>query len=139
MFWFHGKAWLAGDISAGKKFRDRIGNEKGKALHNITGMLQWGKAFRTETSQEEIYYMLNKIFMPTGTSLGTFDSGMATIVEHSSEDEASLFLLAIYEGEDLQWPFKIITQQATPQPIAYCGDGPVDDSRGWQTYHDKCF
>ena len=62
---------------------------------------------------------------------------MATILDKSMEEEAGLYLVYLYEGEDLQWPFKFVGQRAVPIPLAYHDDAS-DCEGGWWEYHDKC-
>ena len=64
-------------------------------------MLQWGKVYGRETSYVGLYYMLNKVFVAADTPWGSFDSGMAAMLEKSSEEEAGMYLIHLYSGEDL--------------------------------------
>ena len=63
---------------------------------------------------------------------------MATIMDKSSEEEAGMYLVHLYDGEDLQWPFKVVGQRAIPIPLAYHDDASGYEG-GWQEYHSKCF
>ena len=56
--------------------------------------------------------MLNKVFVAADTPQGSFDSGMATLLDKSSEEEAGMCLTHLYSGESLQWPFKVVGQRA---------------------------
>ena len=109
----------------------------GEPLHYVAGILQWGRVYGRETSYVGLYYMLNKVFIAADTPQGSFDSSMAAILDKSSEEEAGMYLVHLYEGEDLQWPFKVVGQRAIPIPLAYhdnisgCGDG-------WWEYCNKC-
>ena len=82
--------------------------------------------------------MLNKIFVAADTPLGSFDSGMATLLDKSLEGKASMYLAHLYSGETSQWPFKVIGQRAIPLPLAYHDDTPSYED-GWWEYHSKCF
>ena len=82
--------------------------------------------------------MLNKIFVAADTPQGSFDSGMAALLDKSSEGEVGMYLIHLYSGETLQWPFKVIGQRAIPLPLAYHYDTPSYED-GWQEYHSKCF
>ena len=81
--------------------------------------------------------MLNKVFMAADTPQGSFDSSMAAILNKSSEEEAGMYLVCLYEGEDLQWPFTVVSQRAIPKPLAYYDDAS-DCEGGWQEYRNKC-
>ena len=81
--------------------------------------------------------MLNKVFVGADTPQGSFDSGMAAILNKSSEEEAGMYLVHLYEGEDLQWPFKVVSQRAIPIPLAY-HDNASDCEGGWWEYCNKC-
>ena len=101
-------------------------------------MLQWGKVHGRETPYVGLYDMLNKVFVAADTPQGSFDSGMAAILDKSSEEEAGMYLICLYYGEDLQWPFKVFGQRAIPIPLAYHDD--VSGCEGeWQEYDSKCF
>ena len=51
---------------------------------------------------------------------------MATILNRSSKEEEGMYLIHLYEGEDLQWPFRVSSQKAIAIPLAY-HDVPYDD------------
>ena len=133
---FNGEAWLSGDIQAGWSFQNKLG--LGRALCYVAGMLQWGKVYGRETSYVGQYYMLNKIFVAADTPQGSFDSSMAALLDKSSEGEVGMYLICLYSGETLHWPFKVIAQRAIPLPLAYHDDPPSYED-GWQEYHSKCF
>ena len=133
---FNGEAWLSGDIQAGWSFWNKLG--LGKALHYVAGMLQWGKVFGRETSYVGQYYMLNKIFVAADTPQGSFDSGMAALLDKSPEGEVGMYLVHLYSGETLQWPFKVVGQRAIPLPLAYHDDTPSYED-GWWEYCSRCF
>ena len=114
---FNGEAWLSDDIQAGQSFQNKLGS--GKPLHYVAGILQWGRVYGRETSYVGLYYMLNKVFIAADTPQGSFDSDMAAILDKSSEEEAGMYLVHLYEGEDLQWPFKVVSQRAISIPLAY--------------------
>ena len=78
---FNGEAWLSRDIQTGWSFQNKLG--LGRALHYVAGMLQWGKVFGRETSYVGQYHMLNKIFVAADTPQGSFDSGMAGLLDKS--------------------------------------------------------
>ena len=101
-------------------------------------MLQWGKVYGRETSYVDLYYMLNKVFVAADTPQGSFDSGMAAILEKSSKEEVGMYLICLYSGEDLQWPFKVFGQRAISIPLAYHDDASGYEG-GWWEYHSKCF
>ena len=44
---------------------------------------------------------------------------MATILDRSSEEEEGMYLIHLYKGEDLQWPFRVSSQKAIAIPLAY--------------------
>ena len=44
---------------------------------------------------------------------------MATILDRSSEEEEGMYLICLYEGEDLKWPFRVSGQKAITIPLAY--------------------
>ena len=134
------EAWLSEDTQAGHSFKKKLGASKG--LHYIAGMLQWGKVYGKETSYRGLYYMLSKVFIAADTPRGTFSSGMATILDRSSEEEEEMYLICLYEGEDLQWPFRVSSQKAIAIPLAYHDvtyDDPSSPKGGWQKYHSRCF
>ena len=110
----------------------------GKPLCYVAGMLQWGKVHGRETSYVGLYYMLNKVFLAADTPQGSFDSGMAAILDKSSEEEAGMYLIHLYDGEDTQWPFKVFGQRAIPIPLAYHDDASGCEGEWWE-YHSKCF
>ena len=84
--------------------------------------------------------MLSKVFLAVDTPRGTFLSGMATILDRSSEEEEGMYLIYLYKGEDLQWPFRVSSQKAIAIPLAYHGVTYDDSSEGgWQKYHSRCF
>ena len=97
---FNGETWLSDDIQAGWSFHKRLGN--GKPLPYVAGLLQWGKVYGRETSFVGCYYMLNQIFVAAGTLQGSFDSGMAAMLEKSSEEEPGMYLIHLCHGETLQ-------------------------------------
>ena len=97
---FNGEAWLSDDIQAGRFFQNKLGS--GKPLHYVAGILQWGKVCGRDTSYVGLYYMLNKIFVAADTPRGSFDSGMAAILDKSLEEVAGMYLVCLYGGEDLQ-------------------------------------
>ena len=132
---FNGEAWLSDDIQAGRSFQNKLGS--GKPLCYVAGMPQWGKVYGRETSYVGLYCMLNKVFVAADTLWGSFDSGMAAILDKSSE-EAGMYLIHLYNGEDLQWPFKVVGQKAIPIPLAYHDDVSGYEG-GWQEYCSKCF
>ena len=137
---FSVEAWLSEDTQAGHSFKKKLGT--GKCLHYIAGMLQWGKVYGKETSYRGMYYMLSKDFIEADTPRGTFLSGMATILDRSSKEEEGMYLIHLYEGEDLQWPFRVSSQKAIAIPLAYHDVTYVDLSSlkgGWQKYHSRCF
>ena len=133
---FNGETWLSGYVQAGWSFWNNFG--LGKALHYVAGMLQWEKVFGRETFYVGQYYLLNNIFVAADTPQGSFDSGMATLLDKSSEGEADMYLVCLYSGETLQWPFKVIGLRAIPLPLAYHNDTPSYED-GWWEYHSKCF
>ena len=133
---FNGETWLSDDIQAGWPFQNKLGS--GNPLHYVAGMLQWGKVYGRETPYVGLYYMLNKVFVAADTPQGSFDSGMAAILEKSSEEEAGMYLICLYSGEDLQWPFKVVGQRAISIPLAYHDDASGYEG-GWWEYHSKCF
>ena len=49
-----------------------------------------------------------------------------------------MYLIHLYSGETLQWPFKVIGQRAIPLPLAYHDDTPSYED-GWWEYCSKCF
>ena len=112
---FNAEAWLSEDTQAGQSFKKRLGASKG--LHYIAGMLQWGKVYGKETSHRGLYYMLSKVFVAADTPRGKFSSGMATILDRSSKEEG-MYLICIYKGEVLQWPFRVSSQKAIAIPLA---------------------
>ena len=116
-------------------FCNRLGD--GKALPYIADMLQWEKVHGKETSFVGCYYMLSKVFMAADTSYGTFQSSMATMVDKTEEEESGMYLIWLYHGESLQWPFRVTGTRAIPLPIA-CHDG-LDHEDGWWQHHNKCF
>ena len=63
---------------------------------------------------------------------------MAAMLEKSSEEEVGLYLICLYSGEDLQWPFKVVGQRAISIPLAYHDDASGYED-GWWEYHGKCF
>ena len=62
---------------------------------------------------------------------------MATILDKSSA-EAGMYLVCLYNGEDLQSPFKVVGQRAIPIPLAYHDDASGYEG-GWWEYCSKCF
>ena len=133
---FNGEAWLSDDIQAGWSFQSKLGS--GKPLCYAVGMLQWGKVHGRETPYVGLYYMLNKVFVAADTPQGSFDSSMAAILEKSSEEEAGMYLICLHDGEDLQWPFKVVGQRAILIPLAYHNDASGYEG-GWREYCSKCF
>ena len=86
--------------------------------------------------------MLSKVFIAADTPRGTFSSGMAAILDRSSKEEEGMYLICLYEGEDLQWPFRVSSQKAIAIPLAYHDvtyDDPLSLEGGWQKYHSRCF
>ena len=81
--------------------------------------------------------MLNKVFVAADTPQGSFNSGLAAILEKSSE-EAGMYLICLYSGEDVQWPFKVIGQRAISIPLTYHNDASGYESVWWE-YHSRCF
>ena len=132
---FNGEVWLADDIQAGQSFHSRLGD--GKAWPYIAGMLQWGRVYGKETSFVGCYYMLSKVFVAVDTPHGTFQSSLATMMDISKEEEPGMYLICLFCGESLQWPFRVTGSRAIPVPIAY-HDG-LDHEDGWWEYHNKCF
>ena len=63
---------------------------------------------------------------------------MATMLDKSSEEVPGMYLICLYHGETLQWPFKVTGQRAIPLPIAYHDDTSSYED-GWWEYHSKCF
>ena len=100
-------------------------------------MLQWGKVYGRETSYVGLYYMLNKVFVAVDTPQGSFDSSMVAILEKSSEEEAGMYLICLYSGEDLQWPFKVVYQRAISIPLDYHDDASCYEG-GWWEYGPCC-
>ena len=136
---FNMEAWLSEDTQAGHSFKKRLG--AGKGLCCTAGMLQWGKVYGKETYRG-LYYMLSKVFVAADTPRGTFSSGMAAILDRSSEEEEGMYLICLYEGEDLQWPFRLSSQKAIAIPLAYHDvtyDDPSSPKGSWQKYHSRCF
>ena len=136
---FNVEAWFSEDTQAGHSFKEKLG--AGKGLHYIAGMLQWGKVYSKETSYRGLYYILSKVFVAADTPRGTFSSGMATILDRSSEEEG-MYLICLYEGEDLQWPFRVSSQKAIAIPLTYHDvtyDDPSSPEGSWQKYHSRCF
>ena len=133
---FNGEAWLSDDLQAGRSFCNRLGS--GKPLPYVAGLLQWGNIYGKETSFVGCYYMLNKVFVAAGTPQGSFDSGMAVMLDKSSEEVLGMYLVCLYHGETLQWHFKVTGQRATPLPTAYHNDiSCYEDGR--REYCSKCF
>ena len=48
-------------------------------------------------------------------------------------------LICLYEGEDLQWPFKVSSQKATAIPLAYLITYDDLSKGSWRKYHSRCF
>ena len=113
---FNTEAWLSEDTQAGHSFKKKLG--AGKGLCYIAGMLQWRKVYGKETSYRGLYYMLSKVFIAADTPRGTFSSSMAAILDRSSKEEG-MYLIHLYEGEDLQWPFRASSQKAVAIPLAH--------------------
>ena len=86
---FNAEAWLSENVQAGHFFKKKLGT--GKGLCYIAGMLQWEKVYGKETSYRGLYYMLSKVFIAADTPRGTFSSGMATILDKSSEREEGMY------------------------------------------------
>ena len=133
---FNREAWLSDGIQAGWSFQNKLGS--GRPLHYAAGMLQWGKVYGRETSYVGLYYMLNKVFIAADTHQGSFDSGMAAILEKSFEEEAGMYFIHLYSGEDLQWHFKVVGQRAISIPLAYHNDASGYEGWWWE-YCSKCF
>ena len=89
--------WLADDIQAGQSFCSRLGD--GKALPYIAGMLQWGRVHGKETSFVGCYYMLSKVFVAVDIPCGSFQSGLATMVDKYEEEEPGVYLVCLFHGE----------------------------------------
>ena len=105
-------------------------------------MLQWGKVYGKKTSYRGLYYMLSKVFIAADTPRGTFSSSMAAILDRSSQEEEGMYLICLYEGEDLQWPFRVSGKKAITIPLTYHDvtyDDPSSPIGGWQKYHSRCF
>ena len=86
--------------------------------------------------------MLSKVFIAADTPRETFSSGMAAILDRSSEEEEGMYLICLYEGEDLQWPFRVSSQKGIAIPLAYhhvTYDDPSSSKGSWQKYHSRCF
>ena len=134
------EAWLSEDTQAGHSFKKKLGT--GKGLHYIAGMLQWGKVYGRKTSYRGLYYMPSKVFVAADTPRGSFSSGMVAILDRSSEEEEGMYLICLYKGEDLQWPFRVSSQKVIAIPLAY-HDATYDDllslEGSWQKYHGGCF
>ena len=81
--------------------RNKLGS--GRPLHYVAGDAA------VETSYVGLYYMLNKVFVAADTPQGSFDSGMATILEKSSEEEAGMYLIHLYSG-----PSKLLVRGPSP-------------------------
>ena len=113
-------------------------NAVGGMTPYVAGLLQLGKIYGKETSFVGHYYMLNKVFVAAGTPQGSFDSGMAVMLDKSSEEVLGMYLVCLYHGETLQWHFKVTGQRATPLPTAYHNDiSCYEDGR--REYCSKCF
>ena len=136
---FNMEAWLSEDTQAGHSFKKKLGTSKG--LHYIAGMLQWGKVYGRETSYRGLYFMLSKVFIAADTPRGTFSSSMAAILDRSSKEEEGMYLICLYKGEDLQWPFRVSSQKAIAIPLAYhvTYDDPLSLKGSWQKYYGRCF
>ena len=63
---------------------------------------------------------------------------MAAMLDKSSEEVPGMYLVHLYHGETLLWPFKVTGQRAIPLPIAY-HDDTSDYEDGWWEYCSKCF
>ena len=53
-----------------------------------------------------------------------------------------MYLICLYKGEDLQWPFRVSSQKAIAIPLAYHDvtyDDPSSPEGSWQKYHSRCF
>ena len=83
------------------------------------------------------YYMLSRVFVAADTPHGTFQSSLAAMVDKSEEEEPGMYLVHLFHGESLQWPFRVTGHRAIPLPIAY-HDG-LDHEDGWREYCNKCF
>ena len=81
--------------------------------------------------------MLSKVFVAADTAHGSFQSGMAAMVDKSEEEEPGVYLVCLFHGETLQWPLRVTGQRAIPLPTAY-HDG-LDHEDGWQEYHNKWY
>ena len=55
--------------------------------------------------------MLNKIFVAADTPQGSFDSGMAALLDKSSEGEMGMYLVCLYSG-----PLKSLVRGPFPYP-----------------------
>ena len=60
------------------------------------------------------------------------------MLDKSSEEVPGMYLVHLYHGETLQWPFKVTGLRAIPLPIAY-HDDTSNYEDGWWEYHSKCF
>ena len=78
---FNREVWLPDDIQARQFFQNKLSS--GKPLHYVAGILQWGKVYGRKTSYVGLYYMLNKVFIAADTPRGSFDNGMAAILDKS--------------------------------------------------------
>ena len=81
--------------------------------------------------------MLSKVFMAGDAPQGSFNNGLAILRSKMEDDQPGMFLIWIYKGETLQWPFRVTSSRAVSLPIVY-HDG-MSYSDGWQPYHSKCF
>ena len=63
---------------------------------------------------------------------------MVTLSEKFSEEEIGMYLIHLYSGEDLQWPFKVVGQRAISIPLVYHDDASGYEG-GWWEYCSKCF
>ena len=59
------------------------------------------------------------------------------MLDKSSEEVLGMYIIHLYCGETLQWPFKVTGQGAISLPIAY--DDTSDYEDGWWEYHSKYF
>ena len=132
---FNGEAWLSDDIQAGQSFWSKLGS--GKPLCYVAGMQQWGKVYGRETPYVGLNYMLNKVFVAADTPQGSFDSGMATMLEKSSEEEVGMYLMS------LQWRRSTVALQSCWSEghlHASCLSQWCIRLWGWgQEYCSKCF
>ena len=81
--------------------------------------------------------MLSKVFIAGDASHGSFQSGLAALVDKTEDEDAGMYLICLYSGESLQWLFRVSSSRAIPVPVAYYDGSSHED--GWWQYHTKCF